>query len=288
MGVVKKEVGDGDSVGKKGAKASKAKTTSDGVRDDKESLESGPAKPSALDDDLSAAAGEKLKLDGQGDAAKQPLKKSKSKTKLTTASGDSAQPTTTAKGKSGKGEGQTKQDTIKEYEETGKTSGDDAMDVDTAATKGGKKGGGGGGKKAGANKKKTASTASADKETPPTEAVPELTTTEKSETLGSPGRSSPKAGASETTEEKVESGSEDKVQSSPEKDTKAAPAGGKGKKAGSEKVAGKKGGKKASAKDANPASEEDAASSGATEEAPTKTLKPSRSAKNLKRAKENN
>ena len=53
------------------------------------------------------------------------------------------------------------------------------MDVDTAATKGGKKGGAGGGKKTGANKKKTASTANAEKETPPTEAVPEITTTDK-------------------------------------------------------------------------------------------------------------
>ena len=57
--------------------------------------------------------------------------------------------------------------------------GDDAMDVDTAVSKGGKKGGAGGGKKAGANKKKTASTANAEKETPPTEAVPEITTTDK-------------------------------------------------------------------------------------------------------------
>ena len=70
--------------------------STDGGGDDKESLESGPAKPSSLDDDLSAAAGEKLKLDAQGDAvpvagAKQPLKKSKSKTKLASASGDSAQ-----------------------------------------------------------------------------------------------------------------------------------------------------------------------------------------------------
>ena len=67
--------------------------STDGGGDDKESLESGPAKPSTLDDDLSAAAGEKLKIDAQGDAAgaKQPLKKSKSKTKLATASGDSGQ-----------------------------------------------------------------------------------------------------------------------------------------------------------------------------------------------------
>ena len=36
---------------------------------------------------------------------------------------ESSQPPTTAKGKSGKGEGQTKQEIIKEDEETGKTSG---------------------------------------------------------------------------------------------------------------------------------------------------------------------
>ena len=53
-------------------------------------------------------------------------------------------------------------------------------------------------------------------------------------------------------------------------------------------LSGKKGGKKAPAKDANPASEEDAVSTGGTEEVPAKTLKPSRSAKNLKKAKENN
>ena len=63
--------------------------------------------------------------------------------------------------------------------------------------------------------------------------------TEESEALASPEKSSPKAGSSESTDEKVESGGEDKVQSSPEKETKAA-AGGKGKKAGSEKAAGEK------------------------------------------------